>query len=250
LTGLVAEEPANVSYRRLLATSHRSRGIVLRDLGKAVQAREAYDQAVRLYEQLLSGSPDDADSQLALANTLLNTAVLLSPRDHADELERLYGRMMGLIRAAVKAAPDPDRPGLQKELALGLEGQAMFFLDTGRATQALGMVREVLAIRQQLAVGGGPDRLFVRYVARAHVNLARVLIAVGQEGEARQAYQEARQLLEQAAKEYPDTPHFRAELAKVLLAWADLLRDPGQQDEVAKIRQRVIGLYEELMEDS
>src|SRR5262249_44812478 len=55
---------------------------------------------------------------------------------------------------------------------------------------------------------------------------------------------------EQAAKECPDTPAFRAELAKVLLAWAALLRDPGQQDEVAKIRQRVIGLYEELTADS
>src|SRR5262249_54756276 len=202
--------------------------------------------AVRLYDQLLSESPDDVDSQLALANTLLNTAVLLSPRDHADELERLYARLMELNRAAVQAAP--DRPGIQRELALGLEGQGMFFLATGRAPQALGMVREVLAIRQQLAVGG-KDRLFIPYVARAHVNLARVLTAVGKEGEARQAYQEALQLLEQAAQEYPDTPQYPAGLAKVLLAWADLLKDPGRQDEVAQIRQRAIGLFEELTAD-
>jgi tetratricopeptide (TPR) repeat protein len=111
------------------------------------------------------------------------------------------------------------------------------------------MVREVLAIRQKLLAAGGTERLFVHYVARAHANLARVLTAVGREAEARQEYQEALKLLEQAAKEYPDTPHYRAGLAKALLALADLLKDPGSQGEVANIRRRVIGLYEELTAD-
>src|SRR5262249_11421698 len=150
---------------------------------KASRARAAYDQAARLYEKLLSELPHDVEIQSALANTLLNTAVLLSPEDHADELERLYARMMELNRAAGKAAP--DRPAVQRDLALGLEGQGMFFLATGRTTQALDMIREVLAIRLRLLASGATEPFFISYVARAHVNLGRVLTAVGQEGEGR-----------------------------------------------------------------
>src|SRR5262249_43129903 len=152
------EEPGNVSYRRQLANSHQFRGTVLADLGKASEARAAYDAAARIYEPLLKESPDDVHLQLALANTLLNTGVLLSARADFEQLERLYGRMMELDRAAAKAAPDGT--GVQAELSLGLEGQGIFSLNTGRAKQALGPIREVLTIRQKLAAAGGPNRLF------------------------------------------------------------------------------------------
>jgi eukaryotic-like serine/threonine-protein kinase len=241
LAALLEEDPTNASYRLQLAGCHKFHGIVLHELDRAPQAREAYDRAAKLYEELLGESPDDADTQLSLANTLLNTAVLLSPRDHADELERLYDRMMELNRSGVKARP--DRLGPQVELALGLEGQAMFLLATGRAAQALGMVREVLALRQKLLSSEALDRLFPLYVARAHANLAKVLLAVGQKGEAERELQAAMGLVEDAVKLYPDSPHYRVGLAKALLDRADLLKDPGRQGEAAEVRRRAIEVY-------
>ena len=57
LTSLLEEEPASKALRMELADSHRWRGNALRDLGKAREAREAYDQAARLQEALAARVP-------------------------------------------------------------------------------------------------------------------------------------------------------------------------------------------------
>ena len=74
--------------------------------------------------------------QLALANTLLNMAGLLSPWSQADELEPLYRRILELDRAAVRTAPDD--PEFNAELALALGDQGMFFLEAGRGSRGPG----------------------------------------------------------------------------------------------------------------
>ena len=86
-------EEVTAELESIVNDRHRGRGNALRDLGKVREAREAYDQAARLHEGLLRESPNDAGYQVALANTLLNTATLLSRRDHATELEALYRRV-------------------------------------------------------------------------------------------------------------------------------------------------------------
>ena len=66
LTSLLEEEPANRALRMDLADSYRWRGNALRDLGKAREAREAYDQAAGLHEELLREFPNEAGYQSAL----------------------------------------------------------------------------------------------------------------------------------------------------------------------------------------
>ena len=101
---------------------------------------------------MLREFPDEARYQLALANTLLNTAGLLSPWSQADELERLYRRIVELDRAAVRTAP--DHPTVNAELALALGDQGMFFLEVGRGSEAEAAVREALEIHQRVLAGG------------------------------------------------------------------------------------------------
>src|SRR5262249_10869650 len=141
-------EPANTKLRMGLADTHRWRGNMLRDLGKAREAREAYDQAAELHGGLLRESPDDASYQVALANTLLNTASVYSPRDQAEQLETLYDRILKLYRDAARTAPNTPRN--KAELALGLVGQGLFFLDTGRGSQAEAALRDALEIHRWL----------------------------------------------------------------------------------------------------
>jgi hypothetical protein len=97
-----------------------------------------------------------------LANTLLDKATLLSPEDDAEELKRLFGRVVELDRAAVAAAP--DEPGYQAELALGLEDQGMFLLALGQRGRAEGLVREALAVRQRVLESGRMKGGIERYV--------------------------------------------------------------------------------------
>jgi serine/threonine-protein kinase len=245
LSGLLEEEPTSKPLRHQLADCQRYRGHALRDLGKGGEARAAYDQAVRLFEQLLAESPGDANLQLALANTLLNKATVLSRRNDADQLEQLYRRMAELDEAALAANPNDHR--FQAERALGLHNQAHFFLHTGRAPQALPMLRDTLAIRKILQAGGHMLRSYDRYVAVNHADLGRALAATGQAREAEQSYQEALKLLEGVTQEYPDSPYFRVALVETLASLADLLEGANRRGEAVEVRRRVIGHYEILL---
>jgi tetratricopeptide (TPR) repeat protein len=247
LASLVADEPASKALRAKLADSHRWRGNALRDLKMAREARAAYDKAARLHEELLREAPDDAGFQVAVANTLLNTATLLSRRDDAEELEPLYRRVVALDRAAVRA--EPDNPRYNAELALALGTQGLFFLDTGRGAQAEAAVREALDIHQKVLAGGRLRGYIERYVARNYVSLGRVLAAAGKAPEAEKQYRKAVTLLDPLVDELPESALRRADLAQTLAGLADLLKDPGRRREAEEIRRRAIRHYEALKDD-
>jgi tetratricopeptide (TPR) repeat protein len=241
LASLLEEEPGSKALRQQLADSQRYRGNALRDLGEVRQARKAYDQAARLHEQLLRELPD-ASHRMALANTLLNKATLLSPTDETEELQRLYGRILALNRAAVAAAPGNLQ--YQAELALALEDQGAFFLALERTAQAERVLRKALAMRQKLLASGRMKGAIERYVARNHARLARALAAAGQTEKAEQSYREALKLQDPLVKGLPESPSHRTELAATLVGLADLLKDPSRQSEVEAIRRRAIRQYQ------
>jgi tetratricopeptide (TPR) repeat protein len=247
LSSLLEEEPASKALRIQLADSHRSRGNALRDLGKAREARAAYDRAAELHEELLREFPDEPLYQVALANTLLNTATLLSPQDQAEELEALYRCALELDRAAVHAAP--ANPKYNAELALVLEDQGLFFLETGRGSEARDAVCEALAIHQKVLSGGRLKGYIERYVARNFVSLGRVLAAAGQAQEAEQSYQKAVNLLDPLVAAMPESAIPRADLARTLAGQADLLKELGRVPDAEQTRRRVIREYEKLNAD-
>ena len=92
LTSLLKEDPANEDLRMKLADSHRRLGNALHGTGNVREAREGYDQAAELHEGLLREFPGNADYRVALANTLLNKAGMLSRRDQAEEWEPIFRR--------------------------------------------------------------------------------------------------------------------------------------------------------------
>ena len=185
LTGLLEEEPASKDLRMELSDSHRWRGNALRDAGKAREAREAYDQAARLQEGLLHEFPDKARYQLALANTLLNMAGLLSPGPRPTSENGFTAALSSSIapRSARRRPPDGQcrigpcarRPG---DVLPGV----------GRGPEAEAAVREALEVHQRVLAGGQLKGNVERYVARNFVNLGRILATAGQATEAEQCF--------------------------------------------------------------
>jgi tetratricopeptide (TPR) repeat protein len=247
LSGVQAEKPGNRGLYRQLADAYRWQGNELRDLGEMRKAREAYDKAARIHEELLREFPKEALYHVALANTLFNTTFLLSHRDQAEEVEALYHRAVKLNRAAVGAAR--DNPDFQAELALVLENQGLFFLNTGRGPRAEAAVGEAVEILQRVRAGGRMKGRVERYLARTCVTLARVRAATGKAREAEESYLQAVKLLDRPGGELPTAELDRAQLAQTLAAQADFLRDADRRGETEAIRQRVIRLYETLRAD-
>jgi tetratricopeptide (TPR) repeat protein len=246
-TDLPPDEPADKVLRRQLARSHRSRGNAQRDRGKWQEAREAYDQAARLFDGLHLESPKDPAAAVALSNTLLNTITVLPSGDRAEELERLFGRILELDRAAVAAAPSEH--SYQAELALALHDQGLFFLETGRTAKAEDAIREALAIHRKVLTGGRHKGYIEPYVARNYATLGRVLAAAGRGSEAEPAFREAVKLLEQYTKELPEHLLHRRTLARTLAELADFLEGSGRPSEGEGILRQAIGQYELLKED-
>jgi serine/threonine protein kinase/tetratricopeptide (TPR) repeat protein len=248
LTSLLKEDPADKDLRLKLADSHRRLGNALRGMGNVCEAREAYDQAADLHEGLLRESPGDAHYQVALANTLLNKAGMLSRRDQAEEWKPIFRRIVLLDRAAVDSAP--NNPNFKAELALALQGQGLFCLQTGRRSEAEDALREALEIHKELVAGGHLKGYIESYAARNYIQVGRVLAAAGQMGDAENLYREAVSLLDRSLKDLPESVRHREELAQTLIGQADLLKDPARRQEVVEIRRRVIQQYETLRADS
>ncbi len=244
LTGLLAETPASQTLRSELAYSHRRRGNALRDLGRTRQAREAYDQAARLEEVLLRETPDEPNCHAALANTLLNIAVLDSSSVSANELGPLFCRIVELDRAAVRIAP--AHAPYSAELALALGDQGIFLLETGHHNEAEAAVREAVQIHERVLAGGELKGSVERYVARNCVNLGRVLAAAGKAREAERAYRRGVDLLDRVIEEFPEGVHPRIDLARSLPFLAELLKNLDRSQEALEIRQRVTAIYEKL----
>jgi tetratricopeptide (TPR) repeat protein len=122
----------------------------------------------------------------------------------------------------------------------------MFFLDTGRGSQAEAAIREALEIHLRVLAGGRLRGSIERYVARNFVNLGRVLAAAGRAREAEQSYRKAVNLLDRVVAESPESVYDRADLAWMLVALAELLTGTGRRPEAEGIRRRVIHLYESL----
>jgi serine/threonine-protein kinase len=247
LAGLLKAEPANQALAHDLALSHRWRGNALRDLGRAREAREAYGQAAELHERLLCGSPGDPGCQVALANTLINLASLLSPREETETLKGLHERILELNQAAVDAAP--DKASFQTELALALENRGLFFLNTGQVAAATDALRGALTIRQDLRACGRLGRSQERYLGRNYAYLGRALAAARQSPAAEQAYQEAVQVLDPLVTDFPDSPYHRMNLAEVQGDLADLQKDTGRPDKAEESRRQAIRHYEILTAD-
>jgi tetratricopeptide (TPR) repeat protein len=218
---------------------------MLRDMGKVFEAREAYNQAAELQEELLNESPGEAAYQMPLANTLLNAASLPWSRDETEELETLWRRVLALNRAAVLAAPRNLQ--YKAELALALQDCGLFFLDSGRVSEAEAPVREALEIHQKLSdVGHAKGNGYIeRYLAGNFSSLGRVHAVAGKADEAEKSYRRAVDLLERSSKEFPYSAYHRRDLVRSYLQLVGLLCELGRQSEAAEPYRKALELDSE-----
>ena len=135
---------------------------------------------------------------------------------------------------APPSVPRRKIPSFNAELALALGDQGIFFLETGRGSQAEAAIREAVEIHERVLAGGQLKGSVERYAARNFTNLGRVLVAAGQAREAEQSYRKAVNLLDQSVEESPESVYPRIDLARTLPHLADLLKDLGRWQEAAR----------------
>ncbi len=241
LGALKDEFPQRSDYCGELGDAQRYFGNVLRDTGKPEEAQQAYAAAIQLHEELLRQFSENAGCRVALANTLLNAATVVTGKDAAAKRTQMLQRAVQLLREAVQRAPQNRH--YQRELILGLEDLASCDLAAGRIEEAETGFRTVVRLQEEWRASGPEDRGYDRYRARGHFDLGRLLASTARPAEAEEQYREGVAILDQVVKDFPETPINRRELAAALLRLRELVKDPA---EVETLTRQVIGHYRKL----
>ncbi len=110
---LAKDYPDDAAYQSGLALCWNSRGIQALLGGDAPRARQGFEEALRLFEQMPSDEQRRPETQLAWAKTENNLGTLLQKDRHFDEAEAKYRQALDRLKPLVLA--QPDAPAYQKE---------------------------------------------------------------------------------------------------------------------------------------
>ncbi len=145
---LVLADSTNGSLQRdLLVTTWRLGDLLLRDLERPAEAREAYLAASATAELLLGLNPENAESRRDLAVLVQRIGDLDLEEGRVDAALAAYQRSLELAVANVEAAPDNLISHTDVVVATYKCGQAE--LEAGRAERARERFTEALAILQR-----------------------------------------------------------------------------------------------------
>jgi non-specific serine/threonine protein kinase/serine/threonine-protein kinase len=215
---LVAADPSNAFWRRLLAESHLNLALVYADRGQQAAARARFREALSLSATV--GEPH------AVARVHFDW--LQSPARLGDGSPQLRDAEVGLRRLGEAPAADPQNDqvpygvGLAHEILAEVHGRVR---DTVAEERAL---RSALAAHERSLGMNATNPAYFLAHSRAATSLARRLVEDGRLDAAREVTQRARATLESRAQAGRGFPTVLAEVAWFLLTCEPRqLRDTG-----------------------
>jgi tetratricopeptide (TPR) repeat protein len=242
----VARSAGDPALRAELAAAHTRVAKITAEIGATDQALEQFQQAVSLWEKLLSPEPGNLNYQENLARTLneLGTVQMRVNGRHDEALHTLR-RAHDLLKNLI--ANDPRPAGPRHELGLVLQNIAQLLFDRGQLPESIAAIREVLSVQSQLADESPKDPKPRISLARSHERLGEfVLLQPDGVATALESEQKAVELLEQVTRERPELadPSFRLALYNGNLSAVQQMA--GKLDSALKSSQKSIEILERL----
>jgi tetratricopeptide (TPR) repeat protein len=202
-----ADSPNNIEYRQALGDQYHELGDRLNEAGQVVQAEEAYNQGLRIYEKLLAESPN-ADNQLRVALSHVFLGNFFQGTKRLKRAEEAYRKALA---AHTKLIADPTTHlsvSVMWRLPVLAQDLADLLRRTGRTVEADAIMRKaadncLVALRpydQWPADRSLPGDAWE--FTSSYRNLGQLLKEVGRFPEAAAAYQQALRVCERA---YPDS---------------------------------------------
>jgi serine/threonine-protein kinase len=243
------QRPDDPKLRQRVASAHHYSANFLRQTSQLPAAGKAYQESVKLLDDLATGQPDDASIQEELSETLRDQAQLFSRLGRLGDAIAAGRRSASLAERLV--AIDPGQPGFRRTLATGLIDQSGYEYERGQndASEAsAGRAAELLVELVQSA-GKSPPAGDVVYLAMA---LHRRAVALGEQKDrlvlSLTTSAEALKRLEPLPRTNLESLHFQGrilvEQAKVLLKDKSADRSAEAERDVS----RAIKLWDDLQQ--
>ncbi len=204
------------------------------------EARRQYDEALRLYRQMVQQSPDTFLPDMA--TTLSNLGNVARLQNQLDESRRRYEEAMQYYRQLEALNPNPHLTNTAMTLtSLADVDRRLHRLDQARANN-----EAALKIYRQL-VQRDPDTYQPKMVDTL-INLGFVEQAMGQPGKAYPYFEEALQIGRQLAQQNPRV--YLPNLAGRLVNLASFEQEQKHADDARRHYEEALGIYQQLAQQN
>ena len=171
---LAKDYPANLEYRQSLANANNWLGETLRTQpNAAVEADQAYANALDLQQALVQSRPDDAQYQRELARSHYNRGILRYSVGNIKESEQDFRSAIQLLQPLEAKSPNS---AASQELARAYNNLATLLRHEDRLTEAKDFYEKAVALQQALAGREPTNREYRQELAVYNNNLAMLLI--------------------------------------------------------------------------
>ena len=142
---LAATEPNRTDYQRDLSVSYERMGDLLKTLGQAEQARQAYQRSLDIRERLAAAEPDRADYQRDLSVSFNKLGDLFRALGQGEQARQAFQRSLDIAERLTAA--EPDRADAAWDLVVSLYKVAQIDEDHNREllSRALTILRRLYA---------------------------------------------------------------------------------------------------------
>ncbi|MEQ8837311.1 MAG: tetratricopeptide repeat protein, partial [Lacipirellulaceae bacterium] len=201
-----------------LAKCENNRAELFFQEGEYDPARNAYQAAISLQEQLISLDPQRHDDSTTLAETLSNLGLLEAQDGHPKRAEDYLKRSILLLEQIQQEDPTARR---LHDLAIA-RNNLSYVLRDHRPSRSLVACRQARDILERLVMENPDELEFQSDFAQCYSNEATLLTTENDLTAAREAYGKAINLLRRLVRQAGNLPAYRRDLAVTLSKVAQL----------------------------
>jgi serine/threonine protein kinase/Flp pilus assembly protein TadD len=243
---LSADFPAVPDYRRYLANSHGSLGLLLADLGQWPEAEQQHRQALAIEEKLSNDFPAVPEHRQELARSHNSLGAMLAGLGRRPEAEQQYRQALSIQQ---KLADDfPAVPEHRQELARSHNNLGAVLTELGKRPEAEQQYQCALVLQQKLADASAAPQYRLE-LATSRYNLASLLTELGKRPEAEQQYRQALAIQQKLADDFPAVPQYRLDMARSHNNLGLLLVDLGRRPEAEQQYRQALAIQQKLADD-
>jgi len=246
--GFLRERATDTIVQHETGKAYYRVGEILRMLGDDAESKEAYEQAIGLFVDLVNRFPDRREYARDLADAYNYLGELQRTIGQLDEAEQAYRKAIELQQQL--AADHAAEPGYRSEFARTLYNLGIVLKNTGRSDDADSAYERAVTILEELCEKHHSESKYRLELARCLINRGILLKDTRKLVEAEAAYGQAIRILEELIAEHPAKLEYRLALAACSNNMGNLLlRDSTRYTDVTTNFRRAFDLYEKLVSD-
>jgi tetratricopeptide (TPR) repeat protein len=237
---LAAEHPDKSEYRQALAYCHNWLGEIIRmsleqaaapDPTMRAEAKNEYDEALRLQQEIHDRKPEDTDATQELARSYYNRGILFYDEGDRQGAEFGFRTAMGLLEGIENGSATKNgkrsSPKPIQELARVYNNLATLQEREGKSGEARAMYERAIQKAEQLDTRSAQRREYQAELAQYCDNEARLLFDMNDVADAARRSDEALNIVEVLAN---PAPALSQEQAKIVQLRSEILLAQGSPE--------------------